>query len=128
MTPRTLGEIIQELMSTNDYAHDEQLKDMLLMSCIKRININFKEKNYHDVITDIKILNLITYDIYTDTTIFLMYLESIASLCKEKIIVELENFKINSNEMKAVKENIGVYFNTKLTFSKEVQKPVKTKK
>ncbi|CAF0926543.1 unnamed protein product, partial [Rotaria sordida] len=124
----TLGEIIQELMSTNDYAHDEQLKDMLLMSCIKRININFKEKNYHDVITDIKILNLITYDIYTDTTIFLMYLESIASLCKEKIIVELENFKINSNEMKAVKENIGVYFNTKLTFSKEVQKPVKTKK
>ncbi|CAF3150395.1 unnamed protein product [Rotaria sp. Silwood2] len=128
MTPRTLGEIIQELMSKNDYVHDEQLEDMLIMSCVKRININFKEKNYYDVVTDIKILNLTKYDIYTDTTIFLMYLESMASLCKETITVGLESFKINSNEMEAVKENFGVHFNTQLMFSKEVQKPVKTEK
>ncbi|CAF3059399.1 unnamed protein product [Rotaria sp. Silwood2] len=77
---KTLGEIIQELMSKNDYVHDEQLEDMLIMSCVKRININFKEKNYY------------------------------------------------ANEMEAVKENFGVHFNTQLIFSKEVQKPVKTKK
>ncbi|CAF1647022.1 unnamed protein product, partial [Rotaria sp. Silwood1] len=41
---KVLGEIIQELMSKKDYVVDKQLKDMLVMSCIKRININFKEK------------------------------------------------------------------------------------
>ncbi|CAF1380030.1 unnamed protein product [Rotaria sp. Silwood1] len=110
---KALGEIIQELMSKNNYVVDKQLKDMLIMSCIKRININFKEKKYRDVITDIKILNSIKYDIYTDQSTFLMYLESIASL---------------SQEMAAVKENVGALFNTTLMFSKEVQKPVKTKK
>jgi hypothetical protein len=34
-------------MSKNDYAHDEQLKDILIMSCIKRISINFKAENFH---------------------------------------------------------------------------------
>ncbi|CAF3311091.1 unnamed protein product [Rotaria sp. Silwood2] len=89
---QTLGEIIQELMSQNDCVHDEKLKDMLIMSCIKRININFKEKKLSRA--------------------------SIASLCKETITVELKNFKINSNEMEAGKENVGVDFNTKPMFSK----------
>ncbi|CAF1524216.1 unnamed protein product, partial [Rotaria sp. Silwood1] len=90
-----LGEIIQELMSKNVYVVDKQLKDMLIMSCIKRININCKEKNYRNVITDINILKSTKYDIYTDQSTFSMYLESIASLCQEKLTIELENFKIN---------------------------------
>ncbi|CAF1524170.1 unnamed protein product, partial [Rotaria sp. Silwood1] len=92
---KALGEIIQELMSKNDYVVDKQLKDMLIMSCIKRININFKEKNYRNVITDVNILKSTKYDIYTDQSTFSMYLESITSLCQEKLTIELENFKIN---------------------------------
>ncbi|CAF3474983.1 unnamed protein product [Rotaria socialis] len=122
---KTFDEMIRELLSTNDYVHDEKLKRMLIMCCIKRININFKEKNYHKVVTDMNTLTLVEYDIYANPDIFTIPSESIAGLCDDKINAKLEKCKIHSIQIEAYKKHFGEHFDAQSILAKEVSKPAK---
>ncbi|CAF3512836.1 unnamed protein product [Rotaria socialis] len=146
---KTFDEMIRELLSTNDYVHDEKLKRMLIMCCIKRININFKEKSYHKVVTDMNTLTLVEYDIYANPDIFTIprpnntdrimgavlrtvrclhlrrIRESIAGLCDDKINAKLEKCKIHSIQIEAYKKHFGEHFDAQSILAKEVSKPAK---
>lgn len=80
------------MANDNELIQNEEAKDLLTFACLKRIDLNYKKKNFHgnmiiscqdktyiylfdlflpDLLRDIKVLEKTGYDVYLNCDLFL---------------------------------------------------------
>ncbi|CAF2135248.1 unnamed protein product [Rotaria magnacalcarata] len=117
-----LSEIINRL-STNQHQQDVELKEYLTFALIDRINLNFKNEKFNEVVLDVQSMQLLGFDIYNDKEIFLIYNESKTAIHNDKMLNDFSKLKLRYDEdIENVKENI-IFYNAKKVFDRKNNEP-----
>ncbi|CAF1644683.1 unnamed protein product [Rotaria magnacalcarata] len=115
-----LSNIIHRLFTSNQYQRDEKMKDVLILSLLERLDINFKKNKYQDVVLDVAAIKQLGYDIYSDKNIFLIYHQAKTEVHNEKMLNDFKMFKLPSDEdIETTQENITIHHNAKIMFGRK---------
>ncbi|CAF3764067.1 unnamed protein product [Rotaria socialis] len=125
------GEALKELATVITTLHKtlkcEELMDVFIMACTKRINVNHKKRDFEALLFDVRLLEEVQYDIYSDEDIFLMKMEAQLELQKKQIFDEFGKFKLRSKRIEVIRGNINIYDDADGIFSRENKKQRKRK-
>ncbi|CAF1469000.1 unnamed protein product [Rotaria magnacalcarata] len=99
----TLNEIINKLSIVNT---EDELKKILLLSYIDRIELFYKKEKFEDLVNDVNCLKKLNYNIYRDKRMLLIYHKSQKAINDYNMIQDLEKFERFDKEIEDYKENI----------------------
>ncbi|CAF1263707.1 unnamed protein product [Rotaria sordida] len=68
---KELTVIINELVKTNTPLHNEEANDLLIVSCLERVNLSYEKKKFQEFLYDVQLLQKLNYDIYSNSDLAL---------------------------------------------------------
>ncbi|CAF4716203.1 unnamed protein product, partial [Rotaria sp. Silwood1] len=90
-----LTNVMNTLVNDNTLIQHKDARNLLIVTCIKRIDLNYKRKKFNDILNDIKVLENVNYNVYSDFDLFAKKLEAKSEMHKDDLNYELRKLEVH---------------------------------
>ncbi|CAF1000560.1 unnamed protein product [Rotaria sordida] len=90
-----LTNVINTLVNNNTLIQDKDSRNLLIVACIKRIDLNYQRKKFNDILNDIKVLESVNYNVYRNFDLFAKKLEAKSEIHKDDLNDKLQKLEVH---------------------------------